>query len=202
MLRGQNKNIIIFGFSANPPGDHHLYIVQKLTQLFRNVIVIPRGPDKNKPSIYETTPSQRKKMVRLAFSNIPNLEIDYRDLDNNIFTPTWAIDQKYKARFPNSEIWHAVGGDLVKGGANENSEIQKSWRKGKEIWRNLNWAVINHPAYPVDPLDLPPKNMIVKMESFSGRSTTIRDRIEANQPISDLVPPAVEKYIIKNNLYK
>ncbi len=196
------SKLAIFGFSANPPANHHLTIVRTLTRVFKRVIIIPRGTDKNKLSTYETAPAQRKEMVRLAFLKIPNLEIDYYDLDNNIFTPTWMIDKKYKDLFPDSEIWHVVGGDIVKGGKDGNSEIEKKWRKGKEIWHNLNWAVIDHPAYPIDSLDLPPRNMIVKMKSFSGRSTDIRNRIAANQPISDLIPPAVEKYIIKNNLYK
>lgn len=196
------KKTAIFGFSANPPGNHHLAIVNKLLEVFDKVILIPRGTDSDKPSIAETTPLQRKDMVRLTFENLIQAEIDFSDLDHDIYTPTWRIDHKYKKLFPDSEIWHAVGGDIVGGGISGNSEIQKKWRKGKEIWNNLNWVVINHPNFPINPKDLPPNNMVVKMGRFSGRSTAIRERIHFGQPITGLVPPKIEKYIIENNLYK
>lgn len=196
------KKIAIFGFSANPPGNHHFKIVKTLTCLFEKVFVIPRGTNSNKPSIAETTPLQRKEMVKLAFNGLLDMEIDFFDLNNDVFTPTWIIDKKYKVMFPGSEIWHVVGGDLIEGGANGNSEIQKKWRRGKEIWDNLNWAVIDQSNYPINPVDLPPKNILIKMDRFEGRSTEIRNRIKANQSISNLVSPKVEKYIIENNLYK
>lgn len=194
--------IALFGLSANPPANHHLLIVLRLIEIFGKVIVIPRGTDSNKPSTAETAPLQRKEMVKLAFSSLPNIEIDFYDLDNNIFTPTGMIDQKYKTLFPDLKIWHVIGGDLVKGGASGKSQIQTRWRKGKEIWNNLNWTVIDHPDFPIDPKDLPPNNTTIKMNRFSGRSTAVRERIRSGQPITGLVPIKVEEYIIKNNLYK
>lgn len=196
------SKIIIFGLSANPPANHHLLIVQKLIEIFGKVVIIPRGSNSDKPSTTTTTHDQRKEMVHLVFSGLPHIEIDFSDLDKNIFTPTWMIDQKYKTKFPDSEIWHAIGGDLIKDGAGGNSEIQTKWQKGSEIWTNLNWAVINHPGLPINPDDLPPKSMTIKMDSLEGRSTIIRNRLASGQSITDLVPPKVEKYIIKNNLYR
>lgn len=196
------KSVIIFGFSANPPANHHLTIIHKLIELFGKVIIIPRGTNSDKPSTSKTTPDQRRDMVNLIFANEPNVEIDFYDLDNSLFTPTWMIDQKYKARFPDSEIWHTVGGDIVDGGAENNSEIQKRWQKGSEIWTKLNWAVISHSNCPVNPDDLPPKNMLIKMGGFGGRSTDVRNRIATNLSISNLVSPKIEEYIVRNNLYK
>lgn len=195
------SKVAIFGFSANPPGNHHLVIVQKLLEVFEKVIVMPRGTDSNKPSTAETTTFQRKEMVKLVFSNIQNVEIDFFDLDENIFTPTWMIDQKYKARFSNLEIWHAAGGDLIKGGNKVRSEIQERWQKGLEIWTNLNWAVIDHLDYPIDLRDLPPHSMLIKIDKLGGRSTTIRNKVATGQPINNLVPPEIESYIKNHNLY-
>jgi nicotinic acid mononucleotide adenylyltransferase len=80
--------LVIFGFSANPPANHHLAIVQELLKIFEKIIVIPRGTDQNKLSTTATTHNQRKDMVNLMFSDLPNIEIDFSDLDGNIFTPT------------------------------------------------------------------------------------------------------------------
>lgn len=205
MKKMDSKNsprVVIFGFSANPPGNHHLAIVQELLETFRRVIVMPRGTDSNKPSTAITTPAQRKEMVKLVFSNLPNTEIDFFDLDQKNFTPTWMIDQKYKTRFPDLEIWHVVGGDLIKGGASGNSEIQEKWRKGKEIWENLNWAVIDHLNHPINLNNLPPHNMLIEIDKLNGRSTIIRNKVATNQPIGDLVSPEIEEYITKNGLYE
>lgn len=196
------NKLVIFGLSANPPANHHLLIISKLKELYEKVVVIPRGTGSNKPSTNSTSHDQRKEMVQIVFGKIPDVDIDFYDLDNNIFTPTWLIDQKYKALYPDLEIWHAIGGDLVKGGSTGESEIEIKWQKGSEIWSKLNWLVISSLNCPVNPDDLPPHNNLLKMDHLEGRSTTIRERVAANQTITDLVPPETEQYIIKNNLYK
>ena len=198
----KTKKIAIFGFSANPPTKSHLAIFRKLMEIFDLVVVVPRGADSNKPSITEITSAQRKDMVKLVFPIEPKMDLDFYDLDNNIFTPTIILDEKYKTKFKNAEIWHVVGGDIVQGGANENSEIQKKWNKGKEIWKNLNWAVISHSGLPVATADLPPHSFFIEMPAFEGRSTTVRNRLALGQSVSNLIPPAVEKYIKEKGLYK
>ena len=70
------KRVVIFGFSANPPANHHLAIIQELFKVFGKIIVIPRGTDQNKLSIAATTHNQRRDMVNLMFSDLPNIEID------------------------------------------------------------------------------------------------------------------------------
>lgn len=195
------NKVIEFGASFNPPGNHHIIIAKKLTEIFEKVIIVPCGIRSDKPSTAAAPPTHRKEMVKLAFSDIPNLEIDFYDFDNNVFTPTWMLDQRYKQKFPGSEIWHMVGGDLIFGGRNSKSEIQQIWNKGPEIWNKLNWAVIDHHDYPIDERDLPPHNMIVKMEAFRGRSTLVRRRRIFGQDIDDLVSSKVAEYIYKHRLY-
>lgn len=193
--------IIEFGASFNPPGNHHSIIAKRLIEIFDKVIIAPCGIRLDKPSTAAASPFHRKEMIKLAFADIPSLEIDFYDLDNNTFTPTWMLDKRYKDRFPGSEIWHMIGGDLIFGGRNSNSEIQRIWDRGNEIWKDLNWAVIDHSDYPIDPRDLPPRNMLVKMNAFRGRSTVIRRRLTSGQPIDDLVRPEVAEYIYENRLY-
>ncbi|OGN10447.1 MAG: hypothetical protein A3J46_04955 [Candidatus Yanofskybacteria bacterium RIFCSPHIGHO2_02_FULL_41_11] len=200
--KGKNmSDIILFGLSANPPANHHIGIVRSLLEVSSKVIIIPSGTRKQKPSTSTTSPKDRKEMVSLAFGQVPNTEIDFYDLDNETFTPTWLLDKKYKDKFPDSKIWHAIGGDLVAGGKNGESEIQRIWQKGNEIWNQLNWIIIDHPLLPVNSEDLPPNGKIVEISGFSGRSTDVRNRVAAGQPITELVPPEIEKYILKKGLY-
>ena len=161
------SDIILFGLSANPPANHHIGIVRSLLEVSSKVIIIPSGTRKQKPSTSTTSPKDRKEMVSLAFGQVPNTEIDFYDLDNETFTPTWLLDKKYKDKFPDSKIWHAIGGDLVAGGKNGESEIQRIWQKGNEIWNQLNWIIIDHPLLPVNSEDLPPNGKIVEISGFS-----------------------------------
>lgn len=197
------SKIIIFGTSCNPFGNHHLRIIRALLEKFGRVLVYPCGNrPEDKPSTLLASPRDKIEMLGLGLLGTTNVFMDCHDLVANTFTPTWKLDQIYKKEFPKSEVWHVVGGDLVQGGANINSEIQKKWQRGKEVWSNLNWVVIHHPGCTVNGKDLPPHSELVKLPEFGGRSTYIRNRVRLGISITDLVPPKVEKYILKHNLYK
>lgn len=196
------SRIIIFGSSCNPLGNHHLNIIRSLVEIFGKVIVYPCGArPKQKPSTNLVSRWHKKNLVRLALSGQDGVDIDLHDLDFNEFTPTWLIDQRYRA-FSDIEVWHVIGGDLIKEGATGNSEIQTTWEKGKEIWQNLNWIVIDHPNCPIDPADLPPKSILIKIDKLSGRSSDIRERIQKGLSVTGLVPKEVEKYIVSQDLYR
>ena len=53
------KKIGIFGGSFNPPGKHHRDIVEKLSDFFDEIIIVPCGgrPDKN---FYNVASEHRK----------------------------------------------------------------------------------------------------------------------------------------------
>lgn len=196
------KKLVVFGGTFSPPGLHHLNIALKLTEIFDSVIVFPCGIRTGKISTSSVISDDRKIMASLTFSKFINLRLNLSDLDRNVFTPTWSIDDLYKRVYPDWQIWHHIGGDLIAGGKNQNSEIQKKWQKGKEIWDRLNWAIINHANCPIDHSDLPPKNMVIDIKPLAGRSSIIRERIAEGKDITSLVTPEVADYIIKHRLYK
>ncbi len=146
-------------------------------------------------------------MTLLAFEDINPVKIkfDFYDLDNNTFTPTYLLHERYFKQFPDAELYFAIGGDLITGGHDRNSEIQREWIKGEEVWRSLRFAVISHPGFPVNPADLPPNSMIVEMQKNlrpNLRSTSIRERVSRGEPIEDLVSPKVALYIKAHRLYE
>lgn len=196
------KRLVVFGGTFSPPGLHHLNIALKLTEIFDSVIVFPCGIRTGKISTSSVLPYNRKVMSELTFSKCPNLQFNFFDLNRNIFTPTWSIDSWYKRVYPDWQIWHHVGGDLIVDGKNKNSEIQRKWQEGEDIWNRLNWAIVNHANCPIDPRDLPPKNMVIDIKPLTGRSSIIRERIVEGKDITDLVTPEVADYIIKHRLYK
>jgi nicotinate-nucleotide adenylyltransferase len=143
----------------------------------------------------------RRDMVRLNFAGLDRVDIDTTDLDNEAFTPTYALDERLKREYPDYQVWHAVGGDLVIGGRTEQSEIQRTWKKGMEIWSKLNFAVMLRPGFQLVPEDLPPSSELIQMEGLPGSSTLVRERIAKGEDVSMYLMPQVAEYIKQNGLY-
>ena len=196
-----SNSLAVFGTSSNPPGLHHKNIAEHLAKEFDVVIVVPSGTREQKESLLHVPQRHRKAMASINFEGMHNVRVDYHDLDNDTFTPTWMLQERYAKAFPNSQIWFAVGGDLVAGGREEKSEIQREWIRGEEVWQNLNFALINHPGRKIHPADTPPNYRMVNIPAFQGRSTHIRELLARGESITGFVHPRVEAYIKENKLY-
>lgn len=200
--RKGKERVVIVGGSMNPPHIPHQLIAMELTKYFDHVYVIPCGFRGDKPTTNEIPIHHRMEMCKIAFGNIPNVTLDLSDLENNVFTPTYLLQYKYQKLHPHAEIWHLIGQDLVAGGCRNESEIQREWHKGQDIWENLNFLVITRPGYGARISDLPPHSEVIEIEGLVGSGTLIRRRISEGKPIDGLVDPDVIRYIEENGLYK
>lgn len=194
------RKIAIFGGSFNPPCSHHQAIVRILSERFDKVIIVPCGIRKDKHSTNVVESRHRAAMVLLAFGGLPNAEIDLFDLQNNKFTPTIFLQERYQNLFPVAEIWHAIGGDIISGGKEGNSEIHRVWYEGEKIWRSLRYAVIKRPGYIFTKEDMPPCSELI--DGVAGSSTIVREHIRSGLSIDGFVDPKVETYIEQHGLYK
>lgn len=196
------KKIIVFGGSFNPPCKHHIKIAKRLTQNFDLVIIIPCGPRSDKLSANAISAEHRGEMSRLAFKNIPKAKLDLFDVKNELYTPAYLLQEKYQKEFPKAKIWHFIGSDIIVGGADEKSEIHRTWKKGKEIWKNLNFLINERPGYIINPEDLPPKSELSGLKNIRGSATEVRNHIKRKRPVNNLVTPEIIGYIQKHNLYE
>ncbi len=196
------KRIAVFGGSFNPPCKHHEAIVETLVNTFDLVIVVPCGTSRpDKQSVKEATNEDRSEMARLAFDSIPKVRLDLYDMENDTYTPTYLLQERYEKEFPEAEIWHVVGGDIVvHGGANE-SEIHRVWKHGKDIWNELNFAVIHRPGYELKTGDMPPFSTQIEIPEIYGSGTMVRQCLKHGKAINELVIPEIETYIRDHNLY-
>lgn len=193
--------IAILGGSFNPAGIHHRRIAEKLTEKFDKVIIVPCGMRVDKPSANTISHNDRKEIVKRGFAGLDRLEIDNYDLDKNTYTPTYLLDKRYREQYPQAQIWHVVGGDIIIGGRNHDSQIHRIWKRGPEIWHELNFCVIVRPGYPIESFDLPPSTELLELDNLYGSGTMIRDRFAEGDPIEDLVTPEVASYIKEHKLY-
>lgn len=201
ILSREPARLVVYGSGCNPPCRHHRLIVQQLLGWFDRVVVVPSGNRAAKQSLKDVSPADRKEMVKLNFKGLDRVSVDGYDLDNEVFTPTYALDERLKAEYPDYQVWHAVGADLVDGGRTRESEIQSRWIKGSEIWDALNFAVMLRPGYQLVSEDLPSKSELIQMEGLPGSSTLARERIAKGEDVSLFLMPEVAEYIKERGLY-
>ena len=198
----RKKIIVLLGGSFNPPHKAHKMIAELLTKVSDQMFIIPCGSRRCKPSINMVSNEHRIEMVKIAFAGLENIRFDLYDLENDVFTPTYLLQKRYEKLFPDAEIWHAIGEDIIAGGFDQDSEIHRSWDHGHEIWDKLNFLVIVRNGYGARSEDMPPFSRIVEREKIIGSGTLIRERIRSGRSISDLVDYGVEKIIKKYRLYQ
>lgn len=196
----KNKKVVVFGSSLNPPGFHHLAIVQELTKQFDKVIVVPCGMRPDKLNINWVDPVHRAVMADKVFSKIKKVRVDLFDLERDEYARTWELAEKYKLEF-GDDVWIMAGTDLIKGGKNGQSQIQREWERGPEIWKNLKFAVFQRMGHEVDREDLPPHRDVFSAGA-GGSSTEIRKAIANGESIGKIAPPEVVDYIERYNLYR
>lgn len=192
-------SIAVFGGSFNPPGIHHRQIVQALSQHFDLVLVVPCGFRPDKAGSEFVSPEDRKNMLELTFGDLPKVKIDYMDVDSIFYTRTIDLDRKLREKY-DGIITHAVGSDLVRGGAIGESEIQKSWFRGTELWETFPFVVVTRKNMEVTRDDLPRNSEVIDL-IVPGSSTEVRLKIKRGESIEGLVVPSVSKYIHENSLY-
>jgi len=191
--------LAIFGGSFNPPGLHHLRIVGTLSAHFDEVVVVPCGPRHDKPTVNDIEPDHRAAMVDMTFASLESVRVDPFDLEAATFTKTHNLDTRFSEQ--DLEVWHVVGSDLVSGGRDGTSFIQREWEHGPEIWRRLNFAVVTRPGIQLQDEDLPPNHRLFEID-VDGTSSGIRERAFRHESIDDLVVPRVAAYIERYGLYR
>ena len=167
---------------------------------FDKIIVIPCGPRPDKQTTNDVEPWHRAALADITFRGMPKVEVDLFDLELANFTTNDVFETRYGHL---GELWHVIGSDLSKGGGTKESAIHLYWDRGHEMWCDLNFCVMSHDGYEVEPADLPPRHHLIHLPpQLSGASSEIRELIFKRQPYASLVPAEVAAYIERYGLYR
>jgi len=192
------RSIAIFGGSFNPPGVHHAAIARSLAEVFDEVRVIPCGPRPDKPMTEGVPSVYRAALADIVFGGMPKVTVDLSDFEQDTFTRNHELQSRFESA---GEVWHVVGTDLIEGGAQGASLIQRTWAHGEELWQKANFAVLRRPGYEVAPGDLPPHAREIA-HVVEGSSTMIRDLLGAGRSVAGRVHPRAKTYIERYGLYR
>ena len=187
----------MFGGAFDPPHRAHGVLARAaVAQLaLDRLYVFPTGQAWHKDR--QLTPAQdRLAMARLAFADIPAVQVDDRELRRS--GPTYSVDtlRELQAEHPAARLFLLMGEDQAASFAR--------WHAWQEIAQIAVLAVAGRgsgagvqalqalPGVRVERLALP---------QMPESATEIRARLTAGQDIATLVEPAVARYIDSHPLY-
>ena len=193
--------IAIFWGALNPPTLGHFHVVEQIFEdsLVEKIIIVPDGFRLDKG--YQIEEKHRTEMIKLFTDELTskwfNIEVDNYFLQNKnkSDTTTMEVDLYFKNKLwyqPWHIFWTDICGEIKNWTWNPDKYIEKQLKK---IFIKRKWFEFNNQGLENYFLLNPKINTDIS-------SSTVKKNIISNLPISNLVIEEIEKYIIKNNLFK
>jgi nicotinate-nucleotide adenylyltransferase len=196
---------LCLGGSFNPIHWGHLRCSRAVAQRlgYKRVLLIPSARPPHKPGDrFLASPEHRLAMCRLAAeaASDPQVRFEVDDLEIRRPGPNYTIDtvRQLKARAWPSIDW-LIGADMLLNLPN--------WKDPQALLAEVNFLVMARPGVQIDWKTLPPalqklQQHVVPIPEVNVSGTEIRRRVRAGEPIDDLTPPSVARYIAEHRLYE
>ena len=219
---GEKIRVGLFGGSFNPLHYGHLRAAEEVKDIVNldRIIFIPSSvhPVKKDKNIID--PKHRLKMIRLATDDNEFFEVS--DVEMKRPGPSYTIDtlKYYREKHKDYETYFILG--------TENLARIDTWKDYKELFNYSNFAVIYRPGFNFNRIEeiIPSslskqfrlygdtEEMVIyrhksgnsliffKIRGIKISSTTVRNLVKKGKSIKYFVPESLNKYILKQNLYK
>ncbi len=189
--------IALFNNWFNPPGMHHQKQAEALRDIFDLVVIAPKGANATCPPTGDIPPFHRAALVDLAFSEISGVTIDLSDIDDGVVTEPLDLLARYQKI---GRPWLVIYADMIVGGKNGASLIQREWPNGQKLWNESHFVVLTELGQEVDSNDLPPKSRLITVDCF-GNSRQLRQRLFNSELTDGRLTPKCAAYIERHHLY-
>lgn len=199
IINKPKPKIILFGGTFDPPHFGHLILAQYAKEFLnaKKVIFIPCFKPPHKINYELTHWRHRLNMLVLATENNKDFEVSKYEIEKKDVSYTYrTVDWFYK-KYNKNELYFLIGFDSLIN--------LTTWEKWQQIIKKVIFLVgeriVDKKCKKL------PEEIYERMICFDSpiieiSSTEIRRRVKKSLPIKYFVPESVEKYIIKNKLYK
>ena len=196
----------VFGGAFDPPHLAHHALAQAGLSQFQldQLLIMPTGQAWHK-SRDLTGAEHRLAMARLAFADLPQVQVDARETQRT--GPTYTFDTLTELRHehPHAELFLFIGSDQARAfhtwhqwqGILKLATVVEARReavKGAEGSEAAQW----HNT----PQEKPVVSAVLQMPNMPCNATDIRASIAQGQPISEWLSPSVWHYIQQHRLYQ
>jgi nicotinate-nucleotide adenylyltransferase len=182
----------VLGGVFDPPHDGHVALARAaVTELVLErllVLVVADPGHKRAATLAET----RLDLARTAFAGVPEATVE---LDRHART----VDSLEERRLP-ADTFFVLGAD-------ELADFEE-WKSPRRVLQLVRLAVATRPGVDRDRVDavrqrLDADERIVEfdLEPLPISSSEVRERVARQEPIDDLVPPAIANEIARRGLY-
>lgn len=192
-----SQRVGMFGGAFDPPHRAHVALARAaIDQLgLGRLYVFPTGDAWHKARTLSAA-EHRLQMARLAFADVSGVVVDERELRRS--GPTYSVDtlRELQAEHPGAQLYLLMGEDQAGGFTR--------WHAWEEIARLAVLCVAGRGSGEgVAALRALPgvRAELLQLPQMPESATDIRNRLTRGQDITDLVEPAVARYIETHSLY-
>ncbi len=202
---GVKKSLGILGGTFDPVHYGHLLAGEWAREVYRleQLVFMPaaRPPHKDLAGVLDS--QHRHRMVELAVSDNPGFSVSTLELERAGFSYTVDTVKYYLQEYPGVELYFIIGVDAL--------QLIYTWKDVEQLAELCRFIVVTRPGYELDrddpalaslPDALWERLTLLSIPGLEISSSDIRKRVMNEQSIRYLLPPAVEKYIQDNNLYR
>ena len=185
----------ILGGTFDPPHLGHIALAENAIKELSldNLLFIPSRIPPHKPQTKISPGDDRYAMLKLAIEGYPDLDITDMELKRVGKSYTYDTILELNKTYPDDEMFFIIGAD--------NIQDMENWYKPDELISLINFIAANRPGFEPSGR-FKDKIKLFKMEPYNISSTEIREKIANGEDVSNHLHPAVNDYIIKNQLYK
>lgn len=200
--------IAVFGGTFDPPHVGHFRLAEQVLEhdFADRVMFVPALSPPHKPGIPRSVFEDRVAMVQLGIDKIGEERFFINDLEGNRQgTPSYTFDTmiELSEAYPDKDLLLLLGADSL--------WTLHSWYRAEEIV--TGWEVLTYPRHGFNFIseltEFWPEGIasrlaetILPFEICNVSSTEIREKIQHDADVSDLVFSEIIEYIKKRGLYK
>ncbi len=204
--RRGREQIGILGGSFNPIHNGHLLAAEAFMEKLRldRLFLVPSARPPHKESGILANANHRYIMTRMAVCSQQRFEVSGMELERPGHSFTVDTIGHFRSLYPDADLHFMMGWDAW--------QLIGTWKEPDRLAAMCaSIVVVNRPGSGLespDPLQtdfenrLAEKLLFIEIPLIDISSTVIRRRIREQLPIAYMVPSAVERYIISNDLYK
>jgi nicotinate-nucleotide adenylyltransferase len=188
------RRIAIFGGSFDPPHHGHLAIARAAVEQCRldGVIFVPCRESPLKGKLPGASGAQRLAMLQLSTGSYPWAAVSDWEIHQPGPSYSWQTVEHFVAQQPGALLHWLMGEDQW-------ADIER-WARPEFLREHLTFIVFARAG--AVPQERPGWRAVFLPEEFPGSSTEVRGRISAGGSAGDLLTPAVEDYIVREQLYR